>query len=334
MPDQNETDNNSNGQQTPPLNHVLEEPIESRPITNIISPSRSPKSKAWLWVIMVLAVLLAGAYIASVLSRTTDKKTDTTKTPSVTSKNTSKSPEAEISSPANLLSQLQTSVKGGETSSEERAPDYMVKGYDFYAIARVEDTASIIYKKPKSELKATAESIASYLASQGFQKSAQQVKDPYYPLVKYENDTVFCGINYYEDTVESLHELYVACAQKESYVATAKLQKPFYDSYRADSIYSKDLTDDSRLGYPKVANSQTAGYKTAEAAIYTEANPTGAVGLFYQTPDGNWHFFRGTQIQLGCSEYSTPDVKKAYAGTKCLLLPADGVSDTESTVKP
>ncbi len=285
----------------------------------------------WPLVVTVLILLLVGgaaAYwvaLAPTASKTAIEKTTTKQPASTVAKGTNI---------IKLMTGLQAAIPGGTTATEPLAPDYMVTGYDFYASARSKDTMSVVYKKPAAELSATATQAASYLAENGFKKSAQQVKDAYYPLVKYENDDTFCGINYYSDSAEELQELYVACAAKTSYAPTAKLQKPFYDAYRAANKGSQYLTEDSRIGYPKITDSVTAGYKTAEAAIYGEASPTGAMGLFYQTPDGTWHYFKGTQQMLMCTDFTTAELKKAYAGQKCSATGTDGTSYVEQTVQP
>ena len=164
----------------------------------------------------------------------------------------------------------------------------------------------------------------------GFKKSEQQVKDGYYPLIKYESTDAICGINYYLDSAEANKPVFLTCALKASYEPTAQAVKPLYAVYREANKDSQYITEDSRLGSPKIEPSKNEGYKTAEAAIYGEASPTGAVGLFYQTPDGVWHYFPGTQSVLPCSAYDTADLKKAYVGQKCYLT--DDAA-TESTVQ-
>lgn len=230
---------------------------------------------------------------------------------------------------ASLIADAQNIVPTSTASTEFLAPDYTVEGYDFYASARKEDTKGMVVKQSETTLAQTVKDLEAFLAKKGFAKSEQQLKTAYYPLTKYENKDTFCGINYYTDTIETLKTLYLSCALKISYAPTAQLQEPFYDTYRAANKGSQYLTDDSRLGYPSIRESKTAGYKVAEAAIYGEASPTGAKGLFYLPPDGSWTFFKGTQQGLLCKDYATIDQKKAFTGEPCYLE-----NGTESTVKP
>lgn len=73
-----------------------------------------------------------------------------------------------------------------------------------------------------------------------------------------------------------------------------------------------------------IKNSQYGPYQTLTVAV------GGAVGLFYRTsPDAKWQFFAGTQAVLGCDEYNTDDLKKAYLGEPCYNYD----TQTDSTVQ-
>lgn len=62
-----------------------------------------------------------------------------------------------------------------------------------------------------------------------------------------------------------------------------------------------------------IKNSKNAPYQTMTGGIL------GAVGLWYRvSPEAAWQWFRGTQMVLGCEEYDTDDLKKAYEGEKCM----------------
>lgn len=62
-----------------------------------------------------------------------------------------------------------------------------------------------------------------------------------------------------------------------------------------------------------IKNSKNAPYQTMTGGIL------GAVGLWYRvSPEAAWQWFRGTQAVLGCEEYNTDDLKRAYEGEKCM----------------
>lgn len=85
-------------------------------------------------------------------------------------------------------------------------------------------------------------------------------------------------------------------------------------------------------GYPsnvyglvnEIKDSQYAPYQTLQVLI------GGGVALFYRvSPDAKWQYFTGGQSLLGCDEYNTEDLKKAFAGDTCF-----DDSNDESTVQP
>ncbi len=112
-------------------------------------------------------------------------------------------------------------------------------------------------------------------------------------------------------------DISVSCSTEEEYAKNAKTQQPFYAAILSDAAHSVDTT---MLGLPgAIKNSATASYKTTQVGVGgSDSTLTGgAAGLFYQTPDGTWHFFVGTQSSLSCSQYNTADLKKAYVGEAC-----------------
>ncbi len=62
----------------------------------------------------------------------------------------------------------------------------------------------------------------------------------------------------------------------------------------------------------KVKDSMNKPYQTIQVSI------GGAVGLFYRAnANSEWKFFTATQGPLKCSDYSTDELKKAFAGDVC-----------------
>lgn len=281
----------------------------------------------WALSLFALLVLAGGGVAAYTLTRP-DSVPEQSKQVTTIKKSTAKAPASTSTDIMALLTEAKTAIGSGTVNTEYVSPDYMVPGSDFYAVGRKEDSHSLVARLPEAQLKPTAAKLETLLVSKKFQKSSQQVKDGYYPLVKYESDDTFCGINYYADLSDTDKPLYLACALKTSYLNTSTVQKPFYQAYRESSSAAM-LTEDNRLGYPKTTTSKTPGYKTAELSLYGEASPTGAMGLFYMLPDNTWHYFRGTQQILPCTEFNTADLKKAYLGTGCY----NEIAQQDSTVQ-
>lgn len=292
--------------------------------------SQASRHSPWLLWVLLAVFLIGGGTVVYWLTKP-EKKPQAT-----VSQNTKQSSQKTLQKKTTStdLKAFMQSVKkhmgGGDAAAEYAAPDYKVNGYDFYAVGVLELSTSWEDTLPEAQIKPAAAKLEAFLYENGFKKSEQQVKAGYYPLVKYESSDTLCGINYYLDTADTNKPVFLTCALKASYEPTAKTLKPLYAVYRDANKDSQYITEDSRLGLPKIEPSKSTGYKTAEAAIYGEASPTGAVGLFYQTPDGVWHYFTGTQSVLPCNRFDTSDLKKAYLGQTCYLLDEAG---TESTVK-
>lgn len=109
--------------------------------------------------------------------------------------------------------------------------------------------------------------------------------------------------------------------------ALSTLELPYsYQCGHITTVASSDLELEKELGnavfektgavvqindISEVVDSEYKPYQRLKAHI-------GAAGLFYRTdPEAKWQFFTGTQYFLGCEEYDTDDVRKAFAGAEC-----------------
>lgn len=86
--------------------------------------------------------------------------------------------------------------------------------------------------------------------------------------------------------------------------------------------------------YPYMLNVKNPTIKSSAYGPYqnlmvAEAN---AASLFYrESPDAEWKYFTGTQAQMECSDYNTPELKKAFAGDRCYDT---ATQDADAIVKP
>lgn len=132
-----------------------------------------------------------------------------------------------------------------------------------------------------------------------------------------QNDTTVCILDSTSRAYGTGYQFSIGCADFASYDITAKALQPFYTLLTSQAEL-KDLNDNPylRLSKPIIKDSQTSGYKTATVSVGSLVG-TGYATLFYQAPDGQWHFFKATQGVLPCADYSTDDLKKAYKGEQC-----------------
>lgn len=115
-----------------------------------------------------------------------------------------------------------------------------------------------------------------------------------------------CG--YYKwvssDTVSAINE----------FAEAIKTKRGSYPAYPLSYMEGHEIEDSTVTPYQRVTIS---GYNHA--------------ALFYRTsPDAEWQYFTGAQGELACSDFSTQDLKNAYAGTQCY----DEATGSQSTVQP
>ncbi len=198
-----------------------------------------------------------------------------------------------------------------------------VASYDYYtqtdATKAVGITGSVAY----TDSAIVTAKIAKNLKEKQFvEKIVQAGDDDSEYIAHYTQSDVVCDVATTKtaNNPTGNHEIRVACTNMADYIAAAAAQKPFYAVYPRNQI--GDETSLLFVGMPVTTTSKTAGYKTATVSMsgvqMSQVIAVGGfAGLFYQTPDKQWHFFVGAQNMLQCSAYNTDDLKKAYVGTTC-----------------
>lgn len=200
----------------------------------------------------------------------------------------------------------------GATDQDNRAaysaPFYKPTGYEFETNPKT--YAGVASQGQQSTAEADLVAIKSYLDSKGFKHANIDTTSLPYVIYTdtYYTDAVRC-------TVEESHYLTpyltgIGCADTSSYDETAKAIQPLY-------VVSK-AAGNAYLNFfmlEEMKPSKTPGYTIATVEAGDEN--TGAALLFYQTPDKVWHYFITTQQVVGCSNYNTTDIKKAFLGETC-----------------
>lgn len=167
---------------------------------------------------------------------------------------------------------------------------------------------------------ADMKSVRQYLFEQGFTTSAPRFDGDSKLTASsdFQNAGTICTVaetNYPYAT--GGYQVQLGCADLSSYKDNANDLKPLYTLY-ADANADIAKQPGLILGSMRPKASRTNGYKTADIVTGNIFSPMGgSVALFYQTPDGNWHYFTNTQNIMACDSFSTPDLKKAYAGQAC-----------------
>lgn len=322
---------------TPPT-ETHDEPAATPPVMQSMPVKKKRNPFLFILILLVVAALAAVAtYTVMTFVIGSSKKTDTatvTQSTTVTPSN----PQADkILAVIEHAKTLLPSTKAISTTDAMHLPHRKVgTPYNLYAIGTGNDAWQI-----RSDTIANTTSAASVTKSiyEYFVTDQKATIDTligdttFTPVEKTDTKFVSYRVNTADYTCGLTEEpaamgttgaiITLSCSTDEEYTKNAKIQQPFYTAMSTDKTYTADVT---MLGTPKIKDSVTKNYKTAEVSIWSDSELAGgAMGLFYQTPDAVWHFFTGTQQELQCSLYNTPDLKKAYAGEACF----DGATNSK-----
>lgn len=285
------------------------------------------RSRPGLVILICLLMALLGAAAGIVLYQTYFEKAPAASTTTTASSTTANTP----ATAAELVNGVKSALKGtavkttqdkfGSVENEKRTQifaslqAYRPAGYSFSTYPK-ELSSTFVTSASADVAQTDLDTIRSYLEKQGLHATVNRTDgsttDGYY------NDTTLCSVTSHTgSTSEELQNFTgIACADITSYEATAKNIQPFFAAYE-----KVDAKDSSAVGLllamPTTTNSKTAGYKTATVAAGNTYGADSWMLLFYQTPNNVWHFFKGVQNDLPCSDYNTTDLKKAYLDTSC-----------------
>ena len=271
-------------------------------------------------ILFTLAFLGAAGYVGWLLLKPLDPA------PADTSPNSSTKPTTAELTAAAIIAELTPKMVGDvktvlpngadNPAKSYSAPVYKPTGYDFSVTATKESGfasygANDVAKKDLAQIESTLES----------HDLVKTVLDPGSDIgiyaSRFESDTIVCSVNDQKPyTADYRYSAVVGCADKSSYLTNAKALNPYYIVYAAES---GNNTGQVAMGDPVLKASKTDGYSTMTIGISGSGYGTvgGFAGLFYKTPDDKIHFFRGTQSQIPCTDFNTPDIKKAYLGESC-----------------
>lgn len=110
------------------------------------------------------------------------------------------------------------------------------------------------------------------------------------------------------------------CLDMATYTSYAVAQQPLASLYTPLSATSVQY---GFVGKPATVAGSTAGYKYTQLqvsiVIDNQMTSSGQFALYYQTPDGLWHYFtnQDNDVAIDCAQYSTKDLQSTYAGTAC-----------------
>ena len=118
------------------------------------------------------------------------------------------------------------------------------------------------------------------------------------------------------------------CLDMSTYSTYANAQAGFANIYTPLSATSVLY---GFVGKATITDGSVAGYKRGKIQVSTVINDQmttdGKFAIYYQTPDGIWHYFADQDnVAIECEKYVTKDQQSAYSGTPCRSLKTGAMS--------
>lgn len=214
-----------------------------------------------------------------------------------------------------VIQKFEGSLRGGKVAegSGSVLSANQPKGQSYFV--KPEKAQAITYKVAPNKVEKTYKKARHILDRQGLTGkliSSKQVGAT--PGMYYDNEFVHCYLGAQTDENNNAL-LHVACANTKAYQDAERQLQVFYDLYAQNNPDKKAIVG---ITISSLKDSLSKGYKTAEITIVKDNTSEGAVNaLYYQTPDGTWHYFKATLLEIYCEEYNTPDIQKAFIGKPC-----------------
>jgi len=125
------------------------------------------------------------------------------------------------------------------------------------------------------------------------------------------------------------------CLDMSTYTSYAKDQASFASIYTPLSATSVLY---GFVGKPTITDGSVAGYKRGKIQVSSVINDQlttdGKFAIYYQTPDGIWHYFADQDnVVIECEKYTTKDQQSAYSGTPCRSLKTGAMSTVPAPKK-
>ena len=343
-PNQNQTPNSSQPTQTPPPplqplsptqppvvplspadfeKHDYTHPIVDTP-KHIYHPKRFI---LWLSIAVVVSILaVATMLLIALLPPQGSKTSSDTEKPQQTSSN-SKPVTAELA-----ITHIKDQFKGTEQAKSPILRPVQAPSMAYFTV--VPDTAPLISvagEVAPSKAQAQLDSIVHSFIGDKFTKTviSDGTNSTNYQAY-FTNSAAICELDQL-NTKDTKANVWIEakCLDISVYASYAAAQQPLVTLYTPLSATSVQY---GFVGKPTVTPASTAGYQRAQLQVSTiissQMTSNGQFALYYQTPDGIWHYFndQDNNVPIDCAQYSSKDLQSAYANTPCRNIQKGTVS--------
>lgn len=279
-----------------------------------------------LGVFVGLCIVGVGVMLAFALMPASNTKPKTT-----TSKDTSKTSSDSTLTADTAIKHVKEYFKGAEVAKSPIMRPIKAPNTNYYTVVSdVAPLVSVAGEVAPDKSLAQIDSIVHSLDGDGFAKTI--VTDgsgtANYQAYFVRKD-VICEADLVKPADAKANQWIEAkCLDMSAYSTYASEQAGFVNIYTPLSATSVLY---GFVGKPTVTDGSVAGYKRGKIQVSTVINDQmttdGKFAIYYQTPDGIWHYFADQDnVAIECEKYVTKDQQSAYSGTPCRSLKTGAVS--------
>lgn len=279
-----------------------------------------------LGVFVGICIIGVGVMLAFALMPQSPSKPKTS-----TSKDTSKTSSESTLTAATAIKHVKEYFKGTEVAKSPIMRPIKAPDTNYYTVVSdVAPLVSVAGAVAPDKASAQIDSIVHSLDGDGFTKTV---------VTDGSGKTNYQAYFVRKDVICEADLAKPADAKANQWIEAKCLDMSVYSTYANDqagfaNIYTP-LSATSVLygfvGKATITDGSVAGYKRGKIQVSTVINDQmttdGKFAVYYQTPDGIWHYFADQDnVAIECEKYTTKDQQSAYSGTPCRSLKTGAMS--------
>jgi len=278
-----------------------------------------------LGVFVSLCIIGVGAMLAFALMPAANTKLKTT------AKDTSKPSSDSTLTAATAITHVKEYFKGTEVAKSAIMRPIKAPNTSYYTV--VSDIAPLVSAAGEvtpDKASAQINSIVHSLDGDGFSKVviADGSGMANYQAYFVRKDVVCEADLVKPKDIKANQWIEAKCLDMSTYSSYAQDQADFASIYTPLSATSVLY---GFVGKPTVTDGSVAGYKRGKIQVSSVINDQltadGKFAIYYQTPDGIWHYFADQDnVAIECEKYITKDQQSAYSGAPCRSLKTGAMS--------